>query len=123
MRTTRLPDDQDLQNLLDGAEESEGSERSRRRQRWAYSTIQSMAPCDGYTLPTMSELRPVCCQDLSTTGIGLRLPEKPDFDYVVVTLGDLDSQVHVLARIVHSRPVAEGYVVGCRFIRKVELEM
>lgn len=123
MRKTSISSDQNAENSFGSMGDSDGPERCRRRQRWAYSAIQSMAPCDGYTLPAMSELHPVCCEDLSTTGIGLRLPEKPDFDYVVVTLGDLDSQVHVLARVVHSRPVAKGYVVGCRFLRKVELEV
>jgi len=93
----------------------------RTSKRWGFSAIQAIAPCDADTLPSRKDFRPVRCYDLSTGGVALVLLKKPDFEHAVVALGIAPNLTHVVVRVIHQRPAATGFIVGCRFIRKVEL--
>jgi hypothetical protein len=118
---SRILTDQEIETVFEGCRELEPHEECRQSQRWAFSSVQSMAPCDDYTLPGRNDFRPVRCHDLSVGGIALVLPERPDFEYAVVALGTAPNQIHLVVRVAHHRPAPTGFIVGCRFIRKVEL--
>ena len=59
-----------------------------------------------------------------TLGISLLLPARPDFQQAVFALGKGSRIVYVIGRVAHCDRCADpqdGFVVGCRFLSKVDL--
>ena len=66
------------------------------------------------------------CQDLSVSGVGFMMPQKPPTDVLVIDLGSPRGSwqaVLVAARVVHCEPCQAGnrqcYSVGCEFIKRL----
>jgi hypothetical protein len=101
----------------------QGEER-RSSDRRTYAVVQSFAPYNGFQLPRRSAFREIACRDLSTSGISLLLPARPDFQQAVFALGKGSRIVYVIGRVAHCDRCADpqdGFVVGCRFLSKVDL--
>jgi hypothetical protein len=103
------------QHAISGDERREGARRS-------YDCIQLLAPYDANLLPKQEDFRQVQCRDLSPRGFSFLSYRQPATDHVVVALGAVPFKFFV-AKIIHSNPSenehSEGYLVGCRFIRRL----
>lgn len=93
--------------------------------RRAYPYIQKIAPMTGPALPTCNDLREVPFRDISAGGVSFLLWYEPDFQHVVVELGQGRKTIWVTAEVVWTREVGEGedraYLVGCKFLGRVNL--
>jgi hypothetical protein len=90
--------------------------------RRLFDCQQLLAPYDGVRLPSQSEFRAVACQDLSPGGFSFVLPERAEFEAVVVALGQVPfkfftAKVQNQSRVRYKGRVA--YRVGCRFTGRI----
>ena len=96
-----------------------------RSKRYPYETTQSVAPRYGSELPRGSQFRRVPCRDLSTSGLSFFWPQPPDFEHVVVKLGDGEAAVSLTARVVRTEPcdgaAGPGHLVGCQFTGRTSI--
>ena len=88
-----------------------------RSKRYPYETTQWIAPSSGGPVPDCSEFREVRCRDISTGGFAFLSPQPPDFDEVVVRLGNDAHVIYATARVIHTVPNhgGAGHLVGCQF--------
>jgi len=97
--------------------------RSSTRQRFEWA--QRMAPVRQGRLPQPDAFLSVQCRDLSGSGISFYWNGPPDFSELVVALGTPPRLTFVLSRVVWFAPVAgsgrTAFLVGCRFLRRVNL--
>jgi hypothetical protein len=115
---------QDARELLEAIQVLTHGKERRGGGRKVYPVVQSFAPFSGLRLPKKSAFRQVACRDISTSGISLIMPVKPESDQVVFALGKSPRLVYVTARVVHCDPCEDprdGFVVGYRFVNKVNL--
>jgi hypothetical protein len=59
-------------------------------------------------------------------GVAFFYPSRPDFQYALLGLGEVPNTAYFMAAVKHSQEhfqggVRKGYVLGCEFIRRVEL--
>ena len=106
--------------------EVEDAER-RQRARRSYPTVQSIAPYRNDTLPLKEHFRQVQCQDLSTNGIAFFAEVPPSYDRLVVALASAFDVIYLTAAVAHYKQVGpEGqppcYLIGCRFLGRVQIE-
>jgi len=91
--------------------------------RYRYDTVQFVAPSDK-GLPQPSAFRPVRTLDLSSGGLSYFAQEQKAQRSVVVSLGNPPDLCFLMATVEHSRPVhmygVPGFVVGCRFVSRLE---
>ena len=83
---------------------------------------QLLAPFDGVRLPSQSEFRPVSCQDLSPGGFSFVLPDRVEFEELVVALGQVPFKFFTASVQNQSRVRLRGrfaYRIGCRFTGRV----
>jgi hypothetical protein len=113
--------DRDAGETLTAAEVAGTAAERRRWKRRAFSAVQFMAPYDGTHLPTKAAFRQVQCNDLSPAGISFLLPSRPESKYVVVALGKPPRVSYTTAQVIYCRRKARGFLVGCKFLAKVEL--
>jgi hypothetical protein len=106
-------------------EKSRRQVERRKSTRWSYPVIEQMAPCRSRELPSKSLFRAVRCHDISSGGISFFLPEPPDFERAVVTLGPPPDVICFLVRVVHYSPrkvaVRNQHLVRCRFFQRVTI--
>ena len=102
----------------------EAGEDSTRR-RFAYDCVQSVLawhPNDVH-LPSISDGITVRCHDISGQGISFFWPSEPDFDHLIISLGNDQDLLFMAAQVMHFKPIdlhgVTTYLVGCRFIRRV----
>jgi hypothetical protein len=105
--------------FADGRRPAAEGRASGRRQ---FDCQQLLAPYDGARLPSQSEFRAVACQDLSPGGFSFLLPERAEFEAVVVALGQVPfkfftAQVQNQSRVRHRGRMA--YRVGCQFTGRI----
>ena len=92
--------------------------------RYPYDCHQSITPWYGdEPEPAAVEQVLVRCHDISVEGISFFWPCEPDFEKVVITVGQGEDRKLMLANLMSSKPVymhAEfKFLVGCRFIKRV----
>lgn len=96
----------------------------RNERRYPFCRVQLLAPCIGNRMPASSDFRQVQCRDLSPRGFSYVTQQPPDFEYLIVALGDLPF-TFFLAEVRHvlsqrqSADAPEHFLVGCRFVRRV----
>jgi hypothetical protein len=116
-----------LQSMADEPrpEPGAGPERTLRPRanRHPYTRTQHVAPYSGKSLPKRSEFRQVRCCNISTSGLAFIWQQVPDFDQVVVRLGNDARAIYLTARVVRKQPLnddpAPAHVVGCQFTGRV----
>lgn len=116
-----------VQQQLD-EEERTGTPIDRRGQpRRPFPTNQFIAPYLNGQLPTRDMFQQVLCHDISSGGFSFLLPQPPRFDSIIVALGMPPNVTYLTGRIVHtsaSNPNGQSmYLVGCRFMGRVELNI
>ena len=94
----------------------------RSAERHAFACQQLLAPFRQRRLPSQAEFRPVLCQDLSPGGFAFFLSDRPDFDELIVALGQVPfqfftAQVQNQTRTRVKRSL--GYRIGCRFTGRI----
>ena len=77
----------EVQRILEAAQASPPGGERRHAARRPYPFLQAFAPYDGTELPRKKDLRKILCQDLSTTGVSVLLPDAPAFEHMVLRLG------------------------------------
>ena len=84
-----------------------------------------LAPYDGRNLPVQADFRQVQCHDISPRGFFFFLPERPDYEHLVVALGAVPF-TFFSAQIMHAKETVHGsiaqFLVGCRFTDRIEAE-
>ena len=98
------------------------SDERRSSQRFAYRTVQAVAPYDGTQLPTSAMFQRVLCHDLSSCGISFVWPRVPEFEQVIIKLAARSGVFYVVASVVSHRPLnnsKRGVLVGCKFLNRV----
>jgi len=116
-----------VQKFLAGLNRREPEQRALRprAQRHRYPRIQWIAPYYGANLPGRDCFREVRCKDVSASGISFYWPSLPDFEHLLVRLGDEQNEICLVARVARSQLLAKdggkGYLVGCKFLGRVRL--
>lgn len=117
---TGMPDQiEEIRQLLEKADPDFSERRS--NPRFAYPMVQAMAPCsqDG---SAGSKFRLARCYDISQNGISFLWPSRPDFTSLIVRLASPRGSIHVEARVVRCRSLAElnnEFLVCCQFVKKI----
>jgi hypothetical protein len=107
-----------------GDGQGEAGEESNRR-RFAYDCVQSVIPWlpNDTRLPTIDDGVTVRCHDISGQGISFFWPSEPDFEHLIISLGNDQDLLFMAAHVMHFKPIdmhgVTTYLVGCRFIRRM----
>lgn len=103
-------------------EQSQKTANRRCDERQAFERTQLLAPYDGTTLPNSADFLPVFCYDISPSGFSFYAPQRPDYQLVVVALGDIPFRFFV-AEIKRSTPSDQKdfmrFLVGCKFVQRL----
>jgi hypothetical protein len=95
--------------------------QSERRQ---YRVKQLMAPCVHGRLPAAEDFQPVLCNEISVGGISFYCDHAQVAQQLVITLGESDNRLFVVAEVKNRRVAqVDGntiYLVGCRFLRRLD---
>ena len=99
----------------------------RQRARRSYPTVQSIAPYCNENLPLREHFRQVQCQDLSTNGIAFFSDVPPSYDRLVVALASAFDVIYLTAAVAHYKQVGPAgqppcYLIGCRFLGRVQID-
>lgn len=95
--------------------------------RHPFRDLQQIAPFRlGSTLPTAADFFPVRCYDLSTKGISFLTTAPPDFQALVIRLGNPPGSRYMISSIANVAPMQLGdelqYRVGCTFVSRLDPE-
>jgi hypothetical protein len=90
-------------------------------ERRPYNCEQMIAPYIGQGEPLPTDFKSAQCIDISASGLSFYWPNEPTFQSVVIRLGDAQKHVEVVGQLRwHSRqPTAQGYMVGCMFVGRL----
>lgn len=98
---------------------SETTIQRRRSPRYAFQTIQRIAPVTPDRKPESRDFVPVRCHDISRGGFSFYYDEKPAFRQLVALVTAGQKCLYLTAEVVHIQKVAgpngDQYLVGCRF--------
>lgn len=101
-----------------------GAER-RTSPRISFPYTQRIAPMAGGAIPKKSQFFEVRCRDISAGGIAFVMDDRPDFQSLVVALGQPPGESFFTARVVRVTEIREDdrdwVLVGCRFTGRVHL--
>lgn len=89
--------------------------------REPFHCVQLLAPYDGEVLPDQRAFRQVRCEDLSRGGFCFLTVQEPNYDRVIVALGQIPFQFYV-AEIVNVRPEPGDrplWRCGARFVGRI----
>ncbi len=89
-----------LVHQLAGPKNPEDDER-RGQPRHAFPASQCIAPRRNAYVPPQNEFFEVQCHDLNSGGFSFLLEEKPDYDELVVSLGEPPEPIYLIARVTH----------------------
>jgi hypothetical protein len=103
----------------------EGKDPETRRRgaaRRPYNCQQMIAPYFGEGKPLPTDFQSAQCIDISASGLSFYWPREPAFQSVVIRLGDAQSHVNVIATVrwYSRQPTAEGYMLGCMFVGRLD---
>jgi hypothetical protein len=91
-------------------------------QRYRYEALQFLAPFQD-ELPDPRAFIRVRCRDLSSGGLSYFAKELPDYEWQVVSLGNLPNRAFFVAEVEHCRSVFMygnmGHLIGCRFVKRL----
>ncbi len=90
--------------------------------RYRFQAVKQFGPCDGAFLPSLRDMHPVQCHEISVDGISVFLDEEPEFERFAVNLGDGEAGPIMLCQILGKRAVymygRHGFIVDGRFTRR-----
>jgi hypothetical protein len=112
-----------VHHVLESSRESDESVERRTGSRRRYMCLQWLAPYREGHLPAQEDFSQVRCVDLSVNGFSFLVEGQPDYQYVVVALGD-PASLFLSAEVVRRDVVPfEGenrLLFGCRFIARLD---
>lgn len=112
------------QQLIEAQLDQWSSDR-RASARHRFPRVQSIAPYVNGQLPSPNMFYAVQCRDLTSGGLSFWLPNPPEFSTLVVALGGEENVKHLTAEVVHTTKIERDgksmYLVGCRFLGRVEI--
>lgn len=93
--------------------------------RHPFRDLQQIAPYKlGGSLPTAADFFPVRCYDLSTKGISFLSSTPPDFQALVIRLGNPPGARYMISSIANVAPMMVGeekqYRIGCTFVSRLD---
>lgn len=93
--------------------------------RHPFRDLQQIAPYRlGGKLPTPSDFYPVRCYDLSAKGISFLSSTPPDFQALVIRLGNPPGARYMISSIANVAPMYTGdeeqYRIGCTFVSRLD---
>lgn len=93
--------------------------------RHPFRDLQQIAPYQlGGKLPAMGDFYPVRCYDLSTKGISFLSSNPPDFQALIIRLGNPPGARYMISSIANVAPMSVGdeqqYRVGCTFVSRLD---
>lgn len=92
----------------------------RRMPRFAFDSIQRVAPLSNGKKPNPGDFIPVRCRDISRGGFSFYLDERPDFTQIVVLVCDNQKCIYLTAQVVYVHELDNQekgrFLVGCRFL-------
>ena len=107
-----------VHELVQGPAAEEGSRSdARRSRREPYPRHQLIAPGVCRRRPRLEEFREERCFDLSASGFSFLATHSPDYQTLVVALGNPPNLTYLSAEIAHTTPLI---LVGCRFTGRIE---
>lgn len=102
-----------------------GPQEQRSSPRKAFHYLQPIAPIYHGRLPSHEDFFDAVCENISGGGIAFYLNRAPDFQDLVVALGQPPNLTHFSARVVRVAETLydgkQAYLVGCRFTGRVQL--
>ncbi len=106
-------------------EQSRGYQVGERRgePRTPYDCVQLVAPYDGVNMPTQAEFRRAHCRDLASGGFSFFAESPPEEERLIVALGSVPFSFFVaeVVRVKRADVDLTGtYLVGCRFVERLE---
>ena len=111
-----------LRRAIEDALDPRNMER-RTSERYAFPTIQMVAPYDGLGDPDESTFRQVRCRDISRGGFSFFWPTLLNSEHVIVRFSDGRGYVCLKARVVRCSRTAnliDGCLVRCQFLERVQ---
>ncbi len=101
-----------------------GFAERRKRPRRSFQYQQRVAPfIDGQTPPADS-FREVQCHDISSGGFSFVVDQLPNHVRYIVALGMPPIQMHVVAKVIHSKTVTENgkthHIIGCQYVSRAD---
>ena len=89
-----------------------------------FPCTQRIAPLHGKGLPLPDEYINVDCKDISCGGVAFYLKRPPGGKYFAIELGPRPMNTLMLAQVIYVRAVEHNdqrmYLVGCKFIKRIE---
>jgi hypothetical protein len=111
---------EDFNNMADIMK---GSDSDSHIDRYRYDVFQYIAPFSG-DLPGAESFKKVRCRDLSRGGFSYLVEDSPDYESLVVVLGNPPDLTFLVAHVEHHQPTIidgqTGRLVGCRFVQQVK---
>jgi len=114
----------EIERVCTSLEQGSWKRENRAGGRHPFPAFVHIARCGEDGPPKRANFICVPCYDLSRGGFSFYAKTRPDYQYLVVRLGDLPEANHILARIAHCTPhdgAEKAYRVGCEFLRKLIL--
>ncbi|MBN2580183.1 MAG: GAF domain-containing protein [Pirellulales bacterium] len=91
----------------------------RRHPRRSYRYCQKIAPLTGNAPPSPEQFFEVVCEDISAGGFSFYFEREPDFQQLVVALGQDSDTSYFIGQVVRNVPKKfqgrDMYLIGCRF--------
>ena len=104
---------------------TKGGIENRASPRRTFQYRQMIAPVTGNAMPSEQDFFEVDCADISAGGLSFYLSYLPDFEKLIVRLGRPPAMTHFAAQVVRHVEKLNGtqrqYLVGCRFLGRVQL--
>lgn len=126
MLTARKPSEPPEESSEAERRPSPQGEELRSSPRVPYQYLQWIAPSYNGKRPRKNELFQVPCRDISAGGISFYIPQPPDFEVLVVGLGQMPSLTLFGARVVRvvpeDGPDGPRYLVGCAFTGRTHID-
>ena len=100
------------------------AEERRSCRRYPFEYVQFVGSYVEGQCPSLDELRPVKCHDLSAAGFSYRSDEQPQSESLVLSLGFAAERKYLMAKVVHCQvlPGSEHprFHVGCEFTGRLK---
>ena len=109
-----------IHDLLE--EQAQKMTNRRGKERRAFECTQLLAPYDGTNLPNSADFLPVLCHDISPTGFSFYAPVRPDYQLVVVALGDIPFRflaAEIKRSTLSNQKDSKRFLVGCKFFQRL----
>jgi hypothetical protein len=123
-RSANLTTEQ-MSSVMGGRKNLGDSTLGLEEKRYTYEAIQYFAEWDdAEPAPTLDQFSKVRCHDISVSGISFFLPEKPDFESAIISIGTGEKLMFMHIEVCQHKAVymhrEVSFLIGCRYLRRME---